>query len=244
MDSSWLCAKERYPKSIGLIISLITLNKPYTLTKSISKLLEFTPVKNTLKKSVIALSLITLTCSVGLLSGCDDDRVVFQKSVAILNQKAKQYLEAGDANKATARLEAALELLPNDGLTLNNLAIAYHNKEAYQQAIETYQRLFTVLKEHRTEAGQIPKTMTTDTILQSMGASYEALGDQFYGDAETLKETPGASAAKAPEIMAKAQSAYQNAIDTYKQLSGDRADVAQQIQALTQRLEEIKNPEQ
>lgn len=53
-----------------------------------------------------------------------------------LNQKAIEYMEAGDYERAIARLESILDLNPNYTETYYNLGVAYYQMNDYEKAVE------------------------------------------------------------------------------------------------------------
>ena len=70
-----------------------------------------------------ALPMLLLIPLLGL-TACQQD-VVNRKAVGILNERARLLAETGNLQSAIGRLEAAVDLMPNETVTLNNLAIAY-----------------------------------------------------------------------------------------------------------------------
>lgn len=186
-----------------------------------------------LNKSVITLSLLMM--AVTLMSGCSE-KVVYNRSVAELNQKAQAMLQQGDAEGAVSRLESASDLYPDEPNTLHNLAIAYQAKGDLDKSIQTFEHLLT-LKDLK-DVGKIQK---------SLGVVYEEKADALYAKSEEALEQ------KKPEDAQKLKDesigCYEKAINAYaeaKKTPGttdqpdDQLDV--QTEALQRKIEEMRAP--
>lgn len=176
-----------------------------------------------------------------LLSGCTGDAVVHQKSVMILNQKAQELLNAGQPVKAAGRLESALDLIPNEPSTMNNLASAYYAGDAFEDAAQAYENLVKVLEGSTKET----KGLSLGSVQQSLGTCYESLGDKRSADADEIKDLPKPNAeqkAKADKATTEAIAAYEKAIAAYEAIKPKRNDLEQQVNGLKQRIEELKTP--
>jgi len=68
-----------------------------------------------------------------LLSGCTEN--LSNLDIQKLNQKATQYMEAGEYDKAIGRLESILDLNPNYIETYYNLGVAYYQMNDYEKAV-------------------------------------------------------------------------------------------------------------
>ena len=68
---------------------------------------------------------VTLT----LLSGCKQEDIVYQKSLAELNTKAQQMLQSGDVNGAISRLEAAHDLEPSEPNTIQMTPATFNARD-------------------------------------------------------------------------------------------------------------------
>lgn len=165
-------------------------------------------------------------------SGCSGTDVVHQRSMAELNQKARQLMDAGDINGAIARLESAHDLDPNEPNTTYNLAIAYQNQGSYDKAIE-------LLKQLPDKPG-----MDKGNIYKTLGITYEAKADDLNAKAKEESEKPKADKAKAEQFKAEADQATQNAIESYQQAIPSLKnpdEVQKQVEALQNRLKSAQN---
>lgn len=78
--------------------------------------------------------LLFVMCSFLFLNGCTQNlsNIDIQK----LNQKAAEYMEAGEYEKAVARLESSLDLNSNFPETYYNLGVAYFQLNDYEKSLE------------------------------------------------------------------------------------------------------------
>ncbi|MGE0201667.1 MAG: tetratricopeptide repeat protein [Candidatus Melainabacteria bacterium] len=179
-----------------------------------------------------------------LLSGCDDN-LVYKRSVGDLNSKAQQFIGMGDYPSAVCRLEAALDLAPNEPATLNNLAIAYKENSQYEKSLAVFEQM----KKTNTDAAKAVQ------IEQSIAILNEAVADDLITKADELEvrlqNPPEAPAKPNPaEITAlrqKAVLAYEDAIAQYNSLLGlgkgvDTKAVQEQVKALESKVDSLKNP--
>lgn len=77
--------------------------------------------------------LMTFVGMMFLLSGCVNN--LSNLDIQKLNQKASEYMEAGEYEKAIARLESILDLNPNFPQTYFNLGVAYYQINDYEKAL-------------------------------------------------------------------------------------------------------------
>jgi tetratricopeptide (TPR) repeat protein len=155
-------------------------------------------------------------------SGCQQN-VVYQRSMAELNQKAQAMMASGDVDGAVSRLEAAHDLQPDEPNTTYNLAIAYQTQGSYDKAIPLLKQL---LEQPQLDTAQVHKTL---------GITYEAKANELA--AKVIEETqkPGSDAAKVQQFKDESSQCYQLAIESYRQaLPGlkNGAEVQKQIETL------------
>lgn len=172
-----------------------------------------------------------------MLAGCQANGggdLVYQRSIAELNQKARQMMEAGDYAGAVARLESAHDLEPDNVKTHYNLAIAYQMKGDYDKAIQAFTALVDKPGLNQAE------------IQKSLGIAHEAKGDQVLAQAREAeggeKPAEGEAAIDPTRLTDEAVAHYQLAIEHYqKALPGleKSDDVQMQIEALQQK---VRNP--
>ncbi|WP_303673156.1 tetratricopeptide repeat protein [Vampirovibrio chlorellavorus] len=177
----------------------------------------------------IALSVAVVGMSL-VLTGCQQN-VVYQRSMAELNEKAEALMASGDIDGAVSRLEAAHDLQPDEPNTTYNLAIAYQTQGSYDKAIPLLKQLV--------EKSQLDKAQVQKTL----GITYEAKADQLAFKASEAESDPKADKAKIPSMKAEAQQAYELAIESYQQaLPGlkNAAEVEKQIEALQARLKKTQ----
>lgn len=79
--------------------------------------------------------LATLICSFLFLSACDNN--LSNIDVKKLNEKASEYMQAGDYEKAVSRLESSLDLNPEPFETYYNLGVAYYQLNDYEKALKS-----------------------------------------------------------------------------------------------------------
>ncbi|WP_373532701.1 tetratricopeptide repeat protein [Vampirovibrio sp.] len=178
---------------------------------------------------------ITAILAAGLhFSGCQQN-MVYQRSMAELNQKAQALMASGDVDGAVSRLEAAHDLQPEEPNTTYNLAIAYQTQGSYDKAIPLLKQL---IEQKQLDTAQIQKTL---------GITYEAKADTLAGKASEEAEKTAPDAAKsqqtAEQLKAESLQSYQLAIESYQQaLPGlkNGAEVQKQIEALEARLKKME----
>lgn len=157
--------------------------------------------------TVMMVLMMGLSC-VGL-TGCDRP-VVHQKSVSQLNQKAAELMQEGDTAGAVARLEAAHDLVPDDGLVQYNLGIAYQGNDEPDKAIKT---LTAFVQSH-------PNDSQARSAVQSIAVIYEQVADQWYEKSAQEETESGekVTSAQQKEANEKATEAMKQAIVHYEHL--------------------------
>ena len=70
------------------------------------------------------------------LNGCDLN--LSNLDVQKLSNKAAEYMQAGEYDKAASRLEAIIELNPDLPETYYNLGVAYYNLEDYEKSVHAF----------------------------------------------------------------------------------------------------------
>lgn len=179
-----------------------------------------------------------------MLSGCQQD-LVYQRSMADLNQKAQAMMQAGDYAGAVSRLEAAHDLQPEEPNTMYNLAIAYQMNGNYDKAAALFHRLLD------------KKSMDSADIHKALGIIYEAMADKHFMDARMLEEetapagpdtvessesAPDDRAAQAALLKQEAEASYQLALQHYQKALDAQvknpAEVETQMRALEARLQQ------
>lgn len=167
-----------------------------------------------------------------LLTGCKGD-VAHQRSIAELNQKAQQMMNAGDFQGAISRLEAARDLRPDEPGTLHNLAIAYQMKGDYDQAIQ-------MLSQLTDKPGLNPAE-----IRKALGIAYESKADRLAMQAKELRDNPKGDPAKVQALEAEANASYQQALESYRLAAAGLKDpkpIEEQIKALEGELQKKNAP--
>lgn len=186
-----------------------------------------------MRKSMLAIALLV---TVALFSGCDPENSVYQKSVAVLNDKAQGYMKAGNYTAAVGRLESALDLIPNQPDTLRNIAIAYQAAAQYDKSVEAYQQLIKTDTDTTRQSG----------YYKSMGIAHEAWGDQAKLAWTESADDPKKQADR-PALKEKAILQYQLAIDSYQKALTDPSQgkaLAQQSQMLQDEITKLQGQNQ
>lgn len=159
-------------------------------------------------------------------TGCAGEDLVHQKSLAELNTKARQMLQAGDVNGAVARLEAAHDLSPEEPNTAFNLAVAYQMQGSHDKAIALFLQLLDKPGQDKSE------------IQRNLGITYEAKADALEAEG---KSVDGKTDPVQPEpFRQQTVDAYQAALQHYQMaLSGSRnaAEIQKQIEVLHAKLQ-------
>jgi tetratricopeptide (TPR) repeat protein len=167
-------------------------------------------------------------------SGCQQN-VVYQRSMAELNQKAQALMASGDVDGAVSRLEAAHDLQPDEPNTTYNLAIAYQTQGRYDKAIPLLKQL---LEQPQLDTAQVHKTL---------GITYEAKANELAGKALEEADKPKPDPAKVQQWKDESTQFYQLAIESYqKALPGlkNGAEVQKQIEALEAQLKKSNQTQQ
>lgn len=143
------------------------------------------------------------------LFGCDRP-VVHQKSVSELNQKAAQLMQMGDAAGAVARLEAAHDLVPDDGMVQYNLGIAYQQAQQPEKSIAT---LTEFVKSH-------PNDAQVRSAVQSLAVVYEQVADERFNqaNAEAPDDGQALTSAQKQQVREEGIEAMKQAIAHYEHL--------------------------
>lgn len=167
----------------------------------------------------------------GMLSGCTagGGEIAHQRSIAELNQKAQQMMNAGDIDGAIGRLESAHDLEPENVRTSYNLATAYQMKGDHAKAVDVFK---TLVDKPGLEASD---------IYRGMGISHEAEGDAALAKGQELKDQAKPDMAAAQLKVEEAMGHYQAAIESYqKAQKGAKKpkELQAQAEALQQRLTE------
>jgi tetratricopeptide (TPR) repeat protein len=162
------------------------------------------------------------------LSGCQE-QVVYQRSMADLNQKAQAMMQAGDYAGAVSRLEAAHDLQPEEPNTMHNLAVAYQMNGNYDKAIVLFTKL---LDKNGMDKAEMHK---------NLGIAYESQADQLTHQARELEGEDKPDAAKVAELNQEAERHYKLATEHYQQALAagvkNQGEVETQIRALQARLD-------
>ena len=105
--------------------------------KNISYIIYYTNTiynkEDILKKFFI----LTILCGMFFLSACTEN--ISNVDIQKLNQKASQYMEAGEYDKAIENFAQALKITNTVGEIYFHLAQAYQAKKSYADAITNYQ---------------------------------------------------------------------------------------------------------
>lgn len=169
------------------------------------------------------------------VSGCSMPQsgyTPYTPSIAELNQKAQAMMTQGDTAGAISRLEAALDLQPNEPNTMHNLAVAYQAGGQHDKAIAMYQQLLE------------KKLFKPVEIYQSLGILHEEKADMVWGKAEIAKDDQNPDIKKTEaELRQQALDGYRQAIEMYKksiEAGNTSEDVAARIPLLEARLDPSK----
>lgn len=142
--------------------------------------------------------------------GCDEN-IVYQRSIAELNQKAQILMAQGDTVSAIGRLESARDLNPDEPITLYNLGIAYQAHGNLDQSIAMF--------EHLLELPDI-KTVEQKNVIQSLAVVYEEKADMLIGQVTELEETtPKPSQSDLLEMKQQGLDFYGKARQTLEKLN-------------------------
>lgn len=199
---------------------------------------------NKTPRIVKALTLTALVPVILLMSGCDED-VVYKKAVGELNAKAKALSANGDYEGAIGRLEASLDLLPDDVATRYNLAIAYQAADKHEKSLMMFDHLLEE-KVHIDNGKSIEAT-----VYKAKGIVLESMGDEIMAKVDLIKlneEEPDPcfkEEGDVEEMEKNSVAFYQNAIESYeKALSSSGLNqkemVENQVKQLENRIERIE----
>lgn len=164
------------------------------------------------------------------LSGCSE-KVVYNRSVAELNQKAMALLQQGNTAGAVGRLESAIDLYPDEPNTLHNLAVAYQANGDLDKSIDTFERLLS-----------FPEISDVEKVKKSLGVVYEEKADALYVQAEEAEDEKKQD--EASRLKQDALAYYQKAIELYTEVLQIKPDQAMEshIGVLGKKLEEETTP--
>ena len=183
----------------------------------------------------VGLLMVVLTFSASTNS-CSKEQVVYQRPVAELNQKAKQLMNDGQAQAAVGRLEAALDLLPGEPTTLNNLAVAYQQNRQYQKSLALFEDLL--------KTGKADKA----TMIKNMGIVHEAMADELMIQSEEEPEPPPKlSKEDVKQLESKAIDHYKLALQYYSEAidgSKNPGPLQFQVATLKERIKQIQEGKQ
>ncbi|MDX2083777.1 MAG: tetratricopeptide repeat protein [Candidatus Melainabacteria bacterium] len=232
------CVETREVQATGGCVS----RKNQTIQPTMPKPTMFSstmPSNKTPNKKTVSFGLAVLLLASTCFGGCLDEKAVYRRPVAELNQKAQQYLNEGKPGAAVGRLEAALDLFPEEPSTMSNLAMAYVQNEQFDEAIVLYNRLLKLTSAGATQA----------KYAKALAIAYEARADQQYNRIETATEPPAPVAKPSAEQLAawksSAEADYRQAIDTYQAVTAQLPEaeanrLRQQVAHLQQRLSKLE----
>jgi tetratricopeptide (TPR) repeat protein len=185
--------------------------------------------KPQITRGSLALGAIILASAL-FLSGCSE-KVVYNRSVAELNQKAMALLQQGNTAGAVGRLESAIDLYPDEPNTLHNLAVAYQANGELDKSIVTFERLLS-----------FPEIPDVDKVKKSLGVVYEEKADALYVKAEEAEDEKKQD--EASRLKQDALAYYQKAIELYTEVLQIKPDQAMEshIDILGKKLEEEATP--
>lgn len=186
--------------------------------------------------TLLALLIVTLSFSANT-AGCNQEQMVYQRPVAVLNQKAKQLMDGGQPQDAIGRLESALDLMPGEPTTMFNLGIAYQQAEQYEKALATFDELVKGNPPNKAE------------ILKSMGIVYESMADKLIAESqeEPAPPPPKLTETQIKKLEGQAIDNYKMAQQYYEEALPQAQDAGQlqaQIENIKARIEQIKEGKQ
>ncbi len=170
------------------------------------------------------LSGILLGLFVISLSGCQQN-MIYGRAVQDLNIKAQEALAQGDTPKAVSRLEAALDLVPQEPRTRYNLAVAYQQNKNWDKAL----KLLEALDKDRSGS---ESTEEAQNVILSLAGSYQNLAESMLPKKTGEKLDP-AKHAQIEELFKKALAAYQR-------VKTDSAEKKQEVQFQLQVIERLR----
>ncbi|MBY0449119.1 MAG: tetratricopeptide repeat protein [Cyanobacteria bacterium] len=158
------------------------------------------------------------------LSGCKQN-MIYGRAVQDLNVKAQEALTQGDTAKAVSRLEAALDLVPDEPRTRYNLAVAYQQNKNWDKAV----KLLEVLDKDQSGGESLQESQ--DVVL-SLASAYQNLAESM------LPEKPGQKldAAKHAQI----ESLFQKALAAYDRVKLDKPEKKDEVQFQKQVIERLR----
>jgi tetratricopeptide (TPR) repeat protein len=139
-----------------------------------------------------------------IFSGCNQQDLVYQKSLAELNTKAQAMLQAGDVNGAVSRLEAAHDLAPDEPNTTMNLAVAYQMQGNHDKAIMLFQQLLDKPGQDKAD------------IEKNLGITYEAKADELDAKSKGPEDGVKPDPAQMEQLKQQSLDSYQSAMNHYQ----------------------------
>ena len=170
------------------------------------------------------LSGILLGLFVISLSGCQQN-MIYGRAVQDLNIKAQEALAQGDTPKAVSRLEAALDLVPQEPRTRYNLAVAYQQNKNWDKAL----KLLEALDKDRSGS---ESTEEAQNVILSLASSYQNLAESM------LPEKPGEKLD--PAKHAQVEELFKKALAAYQRVKTDSAEKKQEVQFQLQVIERLR----
>ncbi len=175
--------------------------------------------------------LLLMLISLGL-TGCTQEKAVYQPAIAKLIDRASVYKNANQVDKAICRLESAEDIAPNEYPVQYNLGVIYSENNRYPEAII-----------HLEKAVSISPNQANGWY--TLAYSYEALGDEYTGAVSPAAppSPEGQVVTPMPKSPEKAKENYQKALKAYQKFlklaSPDdpgREEAQNQITYLTKKL--------
>ena len=174
-----------------------------------------------MKKFLIA----TVMLSMFFASGCNLN--LSNLDVQKLNNKAAEYMQAGEYDKAASRLEAIIDLNPDLPETYYNLGIAYYQMSEYSKATEALSN--ALIRRPEFADAYYSRALAYEDM------AYIALEPD--NDTEKKQTSAEEDKAAAKEFFENAKSDFENYLK-FKQDAKDKADVEKRIEQIIEKLNE------
>ena len=172
-----------------------------------------------MKKNLLILSVMAAML---FLSGCDLN--LSNLDVQKLNNKAAEYMQSGEYDKAASRLEAVIELNPNLPGTYYNLGVAYYHMGEFEKAA-------------RELSNALIRNPELADAYYSRAVAYEDLSYSILdgeGKGENYKPTEEDSN-MATEYLQNAKVDFENYLK-YKKDAADKDEVEKRISQIEEKL--------
>ena len=171
-----------------------------------------------MRKTIVSMLFVLML----FLSGCDLNLSNFD--VQKLSDKAAEYMQSGEYDKAAGRLEAIIELNPDMPETYYNLGIAYYKMEDYEKSVRAFSDAL------------IRKPVMADAYY-SRGVAHEDLAYSILdGNAEDENYTPTEENSKlAMEYLQNAKADFENYLK-FKKDADDTKEVQEKIAQIEKKL--------